>query len=225
MSDIKIMIADDEARMRKLVSDFLKKEGFYVVEAENGKQALDIFFDEQNIDLAILDIMMPELDGWSVCRQIRKNSNIPIVMLTARSEESDELFGFDLGADEYISKPFSPMILVARVQALIRRAGSKGESYKSFEGLEINEAGRDVWVDGIQVDLSPKEYELLVFLTDNKGVALSREKILNSVWDYDYFGDVRTVDTHIKKLRLKLGDKGDFIQTVRGLGYKFEVKK
>ena len=222
---MRILIADDELRMRKLLSDFLKKEGFHVLEAENGKEALDIFNSEHSIDLIILDVMMPELDGWSVCRQIRKSSRVPIIMLTARSEESDELFGFDLGADEYITKPFSPMILVARVQALLRRVGNAEYSTKSFDGLEISEIGRDVYIDGRELDLSPKEFELLVFLADNKGIALSREQILNSVWDYDYFGDARTVDTHIKKLRLKLGDKGDFIQTVRGLGYKFEVKK
>lgn len=225
MSGMKILIADDEARMRKLVSDFLKKEGFQVFEADNGKKALDIFNCDQSIDLIILDIMMPEFDGWSVCRQIRKSSRVPIIMLTARSEESDELFGFDLGADEYITKPFSPMILVARVQALLRRTGSTDYTTKLFDGLEINEIGRDVYIDGVKLDLSPKEFELLVYLADNKGIALSREQILNSVWNYDYFGDARTVDTHIKKLRLKLGDKGDFIQTVRGLGYKFEVKK
>lgn len=225
MSDTRILIADDEPRMRKLVSDFLKKEGFHIIEADNGQKALDAFFQEQNIDLVILDVMMPELDGWSVCRQIRKVSQVPVIMLTARSEEADELFGFDLGADEYITKPFSPMILVARVQALLRRAGNREKVVKSYMGLEIDEAGRDVFVDGSKIDLSPKEFELLVFLTDNKGVALSREQILNSVWNYDYFGDVRTVDTHIKKLRLKLGDKGDYIQTVRGLGYKFEVKR
>lgn len=225
MSDTTILIADDEPRMRKLVSDFLKKEGFHIIEADNGQKALDAFFQEQNIDLVILDVMMPELDGWSVCRQIRKVSQVPVIMLTARSEEADELFGFDLGADEYITKPFSPMILVARVQALLRRAGNREKVVKSYMGLEIDEAGRDVFVDGSKIDLSPKEFELLVFLTDNKGVALSREQILNSVWNYDYFGDVRTVDTHIKKLRLKLGDKGDYIQTVRGLGYKFEVKR
>ncbi|NLD46486.1 MAG: response regulator transcription factor [Clostridiaceae bacterium] len=225
MSEARILIADDESRMRKLVSDFLKKEGFFVIEAENGQRALEIFFQEQNIDLVILDVMMPELDGWSVCRQIRKVSRVPVIMLTARSEEADELFGFDIGADEYITKPFSPMILVARVQALLRRAGNMEKTVKTYMGLKIDEAGRDVFVDGNKVDLSPKEFELLVFLTDNKGVALSREQILNCVWNYDYFGDVRTVDTHIKKLRLKLGDKGDLIQTVRGLGYKFEVKK
>jgi len=224
MGSMRILIADDEARMRKLVSDFLKKEGFEVLEADNGKKALDIFNDEK-IDLVILDIMMPEMDGWSVCRQIRKNSKVPMIMLTARGEESDELFGFDLGADEYITKPFSPMILVARVQALLRRAGNEDYKTKIFDGLEINEIGRDVHIDHVKLELSPKEYELLVYLTDNKGIALSREQILNSVWDYDYFGDTRTVDTHIKKLRLKLGDKGEFIQTVRGLGYKFEVKK
>lgn len=225
MNGIRILVADDEIRMRKLLSDFLTKEGFQVLEAGNGKEALEIFNNDQGVELIILDVMMPELDGWSVCRQIRQSSHVPIIMLTARSEESDELFGFDLGADEYIAKPFSPMILVARVQALLRRASNTSHSELSFDGLEINETGHDVYLDGAKLDLSPKEFELLVFLADNKGIALSREQILNSVWDYDYFGDARTVDTHIKKLRLKLSEKGDFIQTVRGVGYKFEVKK
>jgi two-component system response regulator ResD len=224
MSQTKILIADDEARMRKLVSDFLKKEGFEVVEAEDGKEALQFFNDIADFKLVILDVMMPGYDGWTVCREIRKSSKVPIIMLTARSEENDELFGFDLGADEYIAKPFSPLILVARVQALIRRAGSSAKSAKLYEGMEIDESGRVVRINGEKVDLSPKEFELLVYLTLNEGIALSREQILNSVWDYDYFGDARTVDTHIKKLRLKLGDKAEYIQTVRGLGYKFEVE-
>ncbi|MBZ4647449.1 MAG: transcriptional regulator [Clostridia bacterium] len=225
MSGVKILIADDEARMRKLVSDFLKREGYSVMEAEDGKRALELFYSEQNFDLVILDIMMPELDGWSVCRRIRENSRIPIIMLTARSEEADELLGFNLGADEYITKPFSPMILVARVKALLRRLSNGKRDVKLYDGLKIDETGHVVYVDEKIVDLSPKEFELLVYFTDNEGIALSREQILNSVWDYDYFGDARTVDTHVKKLRLKLGDKGDYIQTVRGLGYKFEVKK
>ena len=211
--------------MRKLLSDFLKKEGYRVVEAENGRVALDIFHIEKEIGLIILDIMMPELDGWTVCREIRKTSQVPVIMLTARTEETDELFGFDLGADEYITKPFSPMVLVARVKALLRRAGAERKAKKTFDGLEIDETGHVVRVDGREVELTPKEFELLSFIAGNEGVALSREHILNSVWDYDYFGDARTVDTHIKKLRLKLGDKGEFIQTVRGMGYKFEVKK
>jgi two-component system response regulator ResD len=223
MPGIRILMADDEARMRKLVSDFLKKEGYEVIEAEDGKQALQLFNDNPDLKLVILDVMMPGYDGWTVCREIRKISAAPIIMLTARSEENDELFGFDLGADEYISKPFSPMILVARVQALIRRAGGGVKNTKVYEGMEIDESGRVVRVNGEKIDLSPKEFELLIYLTVNEGIALSREQILNSVWDYDYFGDARTVDTHIKKLRLKLGEKAEYIQTVRGLGYKFEV--
>lgn len=224
MPGAKILIADDEARMRKLVSDFLKKEGYALVEAEEGKKALELFFSEPDLDLVILDVMMPGYDGWTVCREIRKISRVPVIMLTARDEENDELFGFNLGADEYITKPFSPLILVARVQALLRRVGNGVKTIKSFHGLEIDESGRTVRVNGAKIDLSPKEFELLIYLTDNEGIALSRERILNSVWDYDYFGDARTVDTHIKKLRLKLGAYESFIKTVRGLGYKFEVE-
>lgn len=224
MASGNILIADDEARMRKLVADFLKKEGFNVIEAEDGKKALEIFHSGQNICLAILDVMMPEMDGWTVCREIRKGAaHIPIIMLTARSEESDELFGFDLGADEYITKPFSPLILVARVQALIRRTTDTKAAAKNFSGLEIDKNRRVVSIDGERIELSPKEYELLLYLIENESLAVSREQILNSVWDYDYYGDARTVDTHIKRLRYKLGSKGDFIQTVRGLGYRFEV--
>ncbi|ADG83477.1 response regulator transcription factor [Thermincola potens] len=220
----KILIADDEARMRKLVADFLKKEGYAIIEAADGRQALDLFYGNNDIDLIILDVMMPGYDGWTVCREIRKSSQVPIIMLTARGEESDELFGFDLGADEYIAKPFSLKILAARIQALLRRV-QNNRTVRSFDGLEIDEQGRYVYVDGEPVDLSPKEFELLLYLTENAGRALSREQILNAVWDYDYFGDVRTVDTHIKKLRLKLGEKSYLIQTVRGLGYRFEVRK
>ncbi len=223
MAATKILIADDEARMRKLVSDFLKREGFLVMEAEDGEKALEIYNSHPNIDLVILDVMMPGLDGWTVCREIRRNSTLPIIMLTARGEEADEIFGFDLGADEYITKPFSPMILVARVQALLRRAGNGKREVKVISGLEVDETGHTVSIYGERVDLSPKEYELLLYLVKNEGIALSREQILNTVWDFDYFGDARTVDTHIKKLRLKLGSKGDYIQTIRGLGYKFEV--
>lgn len=225
MSGIKILIADDEYRMRKLVSDFLGKEGYRVIEADDGEKALNIFRNERDMDLVILDVMMPVLDGWSVCKEIRKDSQVPIIMLTARSEETDELFGFDLGVDEYITKPFSPMVLVARVNALLRRTRSGKRILKTYDGLEIDETGHVVSINGETVYLSPKEYELLIFLANNEGVVLSREQILNSVWDYDYFGDARTVDTHIKKLRLKLADKGDLIQTVRGFGYKFEVKR
>lgn len=221
MGTEKILIADDEARMRKLVGDVLKKEGFSVIEAKDGQEALDMFHNNGDFDLIILDVMMPAYDGWTVCREIRKSSQVPVIMLTARGEESDELFGFDLGANEYIAKPFSLKILVARVQALLRRLGNN-QGIKSFDGLEIDDAGRYVYVTGTRIDMSPKEYELLLYLTENPGRALSREQILNAVWDYDYFGDVRTVDTHIKKLRLKLGEKGEYIQTVRGLGYRFE---
>lgn len=220
----RILIADDEARMRKLVGDFLKKEGYSVIEAADGREALDVFLEKQDVDLIILDVMMPGYDGWTVCREIRKSSQVPVIMLTARGEESDELFGFDLGADEYIAKPFSLKILAARVQALLRRVGND-QGIKFFDGLEIDDQGRHVYVNGSRIDMSPKEFELLLYLTENAGRALSREQILNAVWNYDYYGDVRTVDTHIKKLRLKLGDRSDLIQTVRGLGYRFEVRK
>jgi len=225
MSAKNILVADDEARMRKLVGDLLKKEGYSVREAEDGIKALDAFKETDNIDLVILDVMMPGYDGWTVCREIRKLSPVPIIMLTARGEENDELFGFDLGADEYVTKPFSLKILAARVQALLRRAENNSSGVKSFDGLDIDEEGRYVFVDGNRVEMSPKEFELLSYLAGNAGRALSRDQILNAVWDYDYFGDVRTVDTHIKKLRLKLGTKNEIIQTVRGLGYRFEVSK
>lgn len=217
-----IIVADDEDRMRKLVCDFLKKEGHTTFEAENGKQALNIFTAQQ-IDLLILDVMMPEYDGWAVCREIRKSSMVPIIMLTARGEESDELFGFDLGADEYISKPFSPQILVARVQALLRRVENKSLPPLSLGGLEIDESAHYIYVDNEAIDLTPKEFELLLYMADNAGRALSREQILHAVWNYDYYGDVRTVDAHIKNIRLKLGPKGEYVQTVRGVGYRFEV--
>lgn len=220
----KILIADDEDRMRKLVGDFLKKQGYLVVEAADGREALEVFSSEPDIDLIILDVMMPVYDGWSVCREIRKTSQVPIIMLTARGEESDELFGFDLGADEYISKPFSLKILAARVHALLRRTENTKE-IKSFGDLVIDKPGRQVYLAGDRIELSPKEFDLLLYLAENAGIALSREQILSAVWDYDYLGDGRTVDTHIKKIRAKLGNKSDLIQTVRGLGYRFEVKK
>ncbi|RJQ33203.1 MAG: DNA-binding response regulator [Actinobacteria bacterium] len=220
----KILITDDEARMRRLVGDFLKKEGYAVIEAADGNQALDRFHQDKEINLIILDVMMPGCDGWTVCREIRRTSGIPIIMLTARGEESDELYGFGLGVDEYIAKPFSLKILSARVQALLRRAENNLD-VKSFNGLDIDEIGRYVYVDGEKVDLSPKEFELLLYLAENAGRALSRDQILNAVWDYDYYGDARTVDTHVKKLRLKLGARSEIIQTVRGLGYRFEVRK
>jgi len=225
MAPIHILVADDEARMRKLVADFLKKEGYDVIEAEDGKIALESFNVNPNIRLVILDVMMPGLDGWTVCREIRKNSKIPIIMLTARSEETDELFGFDLGADEYVTKPFSPQILVARVQALLRRTENGNSGVKNINGLEVDKNRRVVRIDGERIELSPKEFELLQYFITNESLAVSREQILNAVWDYDYYGDARTVDTHIKRLRYKLGPKGDFIQTVRGLGYRFEVER
>jgi DNA-binding response OmpR family regulator len=217
-----ILIADDEERMRKLVCDFLKKDGYDTYEAGNGKQALEIFAS-QEIDLLILDVMMPEFDGWAVLREIRKKSTVPIIMLTARGEESDELFGFELGADEYVSKPFSLQILVARVQALLRRTSNNSHPPRLLNGLKIDELAHYVYVNNQPIDLTPKEFELLLYLADHEGRALKREQMLNAVWNYDYYGDIRTVDAHIKNLRLKLGDKGDYIQTVRGVGYRFEV--
>ncbi|MGE5415751.1 MAG: response regulator transcription factor [Acidobacteriota bacterium] len=221
----KVLVADDESRMRKLITDFLKHAGFETIEAADGRQAIDLFFETKGIDLVLLDVMMPEFDGWAVCREIRKNSHVPIIMLTARGEESDQLFGFDLGADEYITKPFSPRLLVARVQALLRRTEAPEKQVKSFNGLEIDEVKHCVYIDSQQLELSPKEFELLTYLAENEGRALTREQILTAVWDYNFYGDARTVDTHIKKLRIKLGDKEDYIQTVRGLGYRFEVPK
>jgi len=224
MEGIKILVVDDESRMRKLIHDYLEASGVQILEAADGQAALDIFFGVKNIDLVILDVMMPKLDGWQVCQEIRKISTVPVIMLTARGEERDELKGFDLGVDEYISKPFSPKILVARVEALIRRSQGRqaGQTLK-FGNLVVDREGRKVLVDDQSVDLSYKEYELLNYLLDHRGIALSREKILNQVWDYDYYGDTRTIDTHIKKLRQKLGSCGDCIQTVRNIGYKFEV--
>lgn len=222
MSNFKILVVDDEARMRKLLKDFLSTNGYEVVEAENGQKALEIFTEEPNLNLIILDIMMPVLDGWSTLREIRKTSKVPVIMLTARGEERDELFGFELGVDEYISKPFSPKILVARVDALLKRCYPTSDQITSCDGIIIDIDAHIVTIDGQNADLSMKEFELLKFLIDNKGSALSREKILNHVWNYDYYGDSRTIDSHIKKIRKKLGKKGEHIQTIRGLGYKFE---
>lgn len=221
----KVLFADDEERMRKLVSDFLKKEGYTTICAQNGREALDLFNQHEDISLVILDVMMPEMDGWDVCREIRSTSRIPIIMLTARDQEADELLGFELGADEYISKPFSPAILIARVNALLRRTEQKNYPPRSIGGLLIDENAHYVYVDDQVVDLTPKEFELLVYLADHEGRALNRDQIVNAVWDYDFYGDMRTVDVHIKNLRLKLGEKGDYIQTVRGIGYRFEGKK
>lgn len=221
----KVLFADDEERMRKLLSDFLKKEGYMTICAQNGREAVDLFNQNEDISLMILDVMMPEMDGWEVCRQVRKSSRIPIIMLTARDQEADELQGFELGADEYISKPFSPPILIARVNALLRRTERKNYPPRSIGGLLIDENAHYVYVDDQAVDLTPKEFELLLYLADHEGRALNRDQIVNAVWNYDFYGDMRTVDVHIKNLRLKLGDKGDYIQTVRGIGYRFEVKK
>ena len=222
MDRLKILVVDDEARMRKLVKDFLTIRDFRVIEAEDGEQAVDIFFKEKDIALVILDVMMPKMDGWEVCKTIRRFSQVPIVMLTARSEEHDELLGFELGVDEYISKPFSPKILVARVEAILRRANVTQEEAVEIGGIYMDKAAHSVKIDGQPVDLSVKEFELLEYFLTNKGVALSREKILNNVWNYDYFGDARTIDTHVKKLRSKMGEKGDYIKTIWGMGYKFE---
>ena len=220
----KILIVDDESRMRKLVRDFLEKKNFQVLEAGDGEEAMDIFYEEKDIALILLDVMMPKMDGWEVCREIRKNSKVPIIMLTARGDERDELLGFDLGVDEYISKPFSPKILVARVEAILRRTGQDaGGDVLSAGGIVIDKAAHQATVDDKPMDLSFKEFELLTYFLENEGIALSREKILNSVWNYDYFGDARTIDTHVKKLRSKMGDKGEYIKTVWGMGYKFEV--
>ena len=224
MDTLKILVVDDESRMRKLVKDFLTKKNFQVLEAGNGEEPMDIFYEEKDIALIILDVMMPKMDGWEVCREIRKNSKVPIIMLTARSDERDELLGFDLGVDEYISKPFSPKILVARVEAILRRTGQNNpEDVISAGGIVIDKAAHLATVDGKPMELSFKEFELLTYFLENQGIALSREKILNSVWNYDYFGDARTIDTHVKKLRSKMGDKGEYIKTVWGMGYKFEV--
>lgn len=221
----KILVVDDESRMRKLVRDFLQREDFEVLEAGDGSEALDIFFENQDIALIILDVMMPKMDGWQVCREVRAYSKVPIIMLTARSDEKDELQGFELGVDEYISKPFSPKILVARVEAILRRTGRNMQEGEVLEvgGIRLDKAAHMVEIDDKSIDLSYKEFELLAYFMENKGIALSREKILNNVWNYDYFGDARTIDTHVKKLRSKLGDKGELIKTIWGMGYKLEV--
>ena len=224
MDRYKILVVDDESRMRKLVSDFLVKSQYQVVEAENGQEALDIFFAENDIDLVILDVMMPKMDGWQACREIRETSKVPIIMLTAKSDERDELLGFELGVDEYISKPFSPKILVARVGAILRRTvQASAETKLEAGGIVVDKSAHIVTIDGQEVELSFKEFELLVYFMENQGIALSREKILNSVWNYDYFGDARTIDTHVKKLRSKLGRRGEMIKTIWGLGYKLEI--
>ena len=223
MDKLKILVVDDESRMRKLVRDFLVKQNFDVLEAGDGEEAVDIFFREKDIALIILDVMMPKMDGWQVCREIRAYSKVPIIMLTAKSDERDELQGFDLGVDEYITKPFSPKILVARVEAILRRSNLlTNEDIISAGGIELNKSAHQVKIDGKDIELSFKEFELLAYFMENQGIALSREKILNNVWNYDYFGDARTIDTHVKKLRNKLGEKGELIKTSWGMGYKLE---
>ena len=226
MVEDSILVVDDEERMRKLIKDFLNNKGYHILEAEDGEKALEVYEENQSkIMLILLDVMMPKLDGWSVLRQIRqKNKDVPIIMLTARGEEQDELFGFELGVDEYISKPFSPKILVARVEAILKRTGKDEREIKNYGGIEIDKEGRTVSVEGKNIELSLREYELLLYLVQNENVALSRDKILNNVWNYDYYGDSRTIDSHIKKIRHKLGKRGKYIKTMRGVGYKFEVK-
>lgn len=224
MDTIKVLMVDDESRMRKLVKDFLTREGYIVLEAGDGEQAIDIFMNDKNISLVILDVMMPKLDGWETLKEIRKYSQVPVIMLTAKADERDELMGFDLGVDEYITKPFSPKILVARVAAILRRTSDVTEDEKLVAGqIEMDLSAHVVTIDGEVVELSYKEFELLQYFITNKGVALSREKILNNVWNYDYFGDARTIDTHVKKLRSKMGERGEYIKTIWGMGYKFEV--
>ena len=223
MEGLKILVVDDEARMRKLVKDFLVNKGFSVIEAADGEEAVDVFFAQKDIALVILDVMMPKMDGWEVLKTIRKYSQVPVIMLTARGEERDELQGFALGVDEYISKPFSPKILVARVDAILRRSNAAASEVLDVGGIRIDKAAHQVTIDGKEIELSYKEFELLAYFVENQGIALSREKILNNVWNYDYFGDARTIDTHVKKLRSKLGAKGEFIKTIWGMGYKFEV--
>ena len=226
MEETTILVVDDESRIRKLLKDFLIKESYSILEAADGEEALKVYEENSNkIKLILLDVMMPKLDGWSVLRQIRQSSKVPVIMLTARSEEQDELFGFELGVDEYISKPFSPKILVARIQAILKRINGDKKTIRNYDGIVIDEEGRTVTVDGKKIDLSLREYELLKYLLDNEKIALSRDKILNNVWNYDYYGDSRTIDSHIKKIRHKLGKKGKYIETIRGIGYKFEVKK
>lgn len=226
MEKMKILVVDDESRMRKLVKDFLTRAGYQVLEAGDGMEAMDLFYEDKDIALIILDVMMPKMDGWQVCREVREHSKVPIIMLTARSEERDELQGFELGVDEYISKPFSPKILVARVGAILRRTtGTDMSDTLDAGGIKIDKAAHSVMIDDKPIDLSYKEFELLTYFVENQGIALSREKILNNVWNYDYFGDARTIDTHVKKLRSKLGDKGEYIKTIWGMGYKFEVEE
>ena len=224
MADLKILVVDDEARMRKLVKDFLVRSGYSVVEAADGEEAVNVFYEQKDIALIILDVMMPKMNGYEVCEEIRRESRVPVIMLTAKSDERDELKGFDLGIDEYVTKPFSPKILVARVEAILRRSGAgKTEDIMDLGGIRVDKSAHEVTIDGKSLELSFKEFELLTYFMENNGIALSREKILNNVWNYDYYGDARTIDTHVKKLRSKLGDKGELIKTIWGMGYKFEA--
>ena len=225
MNDLKILVVDDESRMRKLVKDFLNRAGYQVLEAGDGEEAVDVFFSTKGIDLLVLDVMMPRMDGWEVVREIRKVSEVPIIMLTAKDQENDELQGFDLGVDEYISKPFSPKILVARIEAILRRTRQHDGEVLKAGGIVLDEAAHMVTIDDKSIDLSFKEFELLSYFMKNEGRALTRENILNQVWNYDYFGDARTIDTHVKKLRNKMGSKGAYIRTIWGMGYKFEVQE
>lgn len=224
MDSLKVLVVDDEARMRKLVRDFLSVKGFQVLEAEDGEQAVEMFFAQKDISLILLDVMMPKMDGWEVLRSVRQYSQVPIIMLTARGEERDELQGFKLGVDEYISKPFSPKILVARVEAILRRSRGSSTDVTEAGGIRVDKSAHQVTIDGQVIDLSYKEFELLTYFMENQGLALSREKILNNVWNYDYFGDARTIDTHVKKLRSKMEGKGELIKTIWGMGYKFDVE-
>lgn len=226
MKRYKILVIDDESRMRKLVRDFLMKKGYEVLEAADGEEAMEIFYEDKNIDLLILDVMMPKMDGWKVCREVRKTSKVPIIMLTAKADERDELLGFELGVDEYVTKPFSPKILVARVEAILRRAnGNEEDGIVKVGDIVMDKNAHEVFVGDTPIELSFKEFELLAYFIENQGIALSRERILNNVWNYDYFGDARTIDTHVKKLRSKMGDRGEYIKTIWGMGYKFEVTK
>lgn len=224
MDKNKILVVDDESRMRKLLKDFLIKKDFTVLEAGDGEEALEVFFNNKEISLIILDVMMPKMDGYEVCKTIRKYSQVPIIMLTAKGEERDELLGFNLGIDEYITKPFSPKILVARVEAILRRSRSNQSDVVELGGIKMDKPAHQVFVDNVPIELSYKEFELLEYFMDNRGIALSRERILNNVWNYDYFGDARTIDTHVKKLRSKMGDKGEYIKTIWGMGYKFDIE-
>ena len=226
MKNCKILVIDDESRMRKLVRDFLTKKGYEVLEAANGEEAMEIFYEDKDIDLSILDVMMPKMDGWEVCREVRKTSRVPIIMLTAKADERDELLGFELGVDEYVTKPFSPKILVARVEAILRRSNvNTDDGIIRIGDITMNKNAHEVFVGNQPIELSFKEFELLAYFIENQGIALSRERILNNVWNYDYFGDARTIDTHVKKLRNKLGERGGYIKTIWGMGYKFEVTK